>query len=197
MGRLVVILALAIAGGAFAADRNGRFAPKGAGLVLCESFVAEHAKGSDAYLLFRGWIDGFVTAANRYETETFDLLASQTPATIAAAIDNHCSKNPQDPVVEVMLSIVDQLRDQRIRAESRLVRVENGSGDHVLLYEESILAIRTVLAELGYPLDSEDSSFNGRVESALREFQVTRNLKATGLPDQETLWQLLGPLGTR
>jgi hypothetical protein len=197
MGRLAVILALAIAGGAIAADRNGRFAPKGAGLVLCERFVAEHAKGSDAYFLFRGWIDGFVTAANRYETETFDLLASQTPATIAAAIDNHCSKNPQDPVVEVMLSIVDQLRDQRIRAESRFVRIENGSGDHVLLYEESILAIRTALAELGYPLDSSDSSFDDRVESALREFQAARKLKATGLPDQETLWLLLGPLGTR
>ena len=197
MRALFLMVTIAMAASAFAADGNGRFAPKGAGLILCESFVAEHAKGSDAYLLFRGWIDGYVTAVNRYETETFDILALQTPATVAAAIDNHCSKNPQDPVLDVMLAIVDQLRVRRIRAESRLVRIENRSGDHVLLYEESIRAIRTALAELGYPLDPDDGVYDDRAESALRGFQATRGLEATGLPDQATLWELLGPLGTR
>lgn len=177
-----------------AADSKGRFAPKGAGLIRCEQFVAEHAAGSDAYLLFRGWIDGYLTAVNQYEPGNFDVTAWQTPASIATLIDNHCGKHPDDEVLAVAMTIVSSLRSDRIRSESTLVKLENNEGKHVLLYEETLRRLQSKLADSGFYDGEPSGAFNTGTETAIRTFQSSNGLEETGLPDQNTLWRLLKPL---
>ncbi|MCB1870038.1 MAG: peptidoglycan-binding protein, partial [Gammaproteobacteria bacterium] len=49
-----------------AADANGEFVVKGAGLLPCNVYTAEREKRSNIYYLIGGWLEGFLSAHNKY-----------------------------------------------------------------------------------------------------------------------------------
>jgi hypothetical protein len=61
------------AGSAQAADRNGEFAVKGAGLLTCTIYVAERERRSNVYYMIGGWLEGFISAHNKYAPEPVTL----------------------------------------------------------------------------------------------------------------------------
>src|SRR3546814_13851448 len=56
-----------------AGTQSGVGAVEDAGRALCPVFVKARAEKSEAYARYVGFIEGYLTAANRYEPNTFDL----------------------------------------------------------------------------------------------------------------------------
>ena len=53
----------------YAADVDGKFAVKGAGRKSCESFLQAKASGSNDYLLYAGWVEGFISSYNQFSSQ--------------------------------------------------------------------------------------------------------------------------------
>ena len=73
---------------ASAATGDGRFAAKGPGRAKCTDFVNAKARNLPEHLEFVSYIEGFLTAANRYEAETFDIAPWHTTGIISAIVDS-------------------------------------------------------------------------------------------------------------
>src|SRR3972149_7601313 len=56
-----------------AADAEGRFAIEGVGIQTCKQFLEARAAGSETYERFSGWLEGYLTAANRYAAGAYDI----------------------------------------------------------------------------------------------------------------------------
>jgi hypothetical protein len=188
-GILLGLLTFSIAGGAIAADSKGQFAMKGAGFLSCQVFAAEREKRSDVYYLIGGWIEGFVTAHNRYATDTFDITAFESTEMLLTVMQNHCKDHPDDRLFPVLNSMLLQLQPDRLKSESERVTVTSGERK-ALLYVETIRRIQENLKKRGLYKGAVDGKFTGPSEAALMAFQSDAGLEKTGFPDQVTLWRL-------
>lgn len=177
------------AGGAHAADRNDEFAVKGAGLLTCSMYVAERQRRSNIYYMVGGWIEGFISAHNKYAPDTYDVTSFEGLELLLAVIDNHCRANPQDRLYPVVNAIVAKLAEDRVRDRSDGVELADGERKAVL-YRETIRRIQTLLQGLGLYKDAIDGSYSDATRAAMIAFQTDIGFEPTGFPDQATLWRL-------
>ena len=80
MTHFAAIFALALVllnGSAKAADADGLFMVEGAGGSSCERYGQAVAARDAAFIAYAGWIDGYLSAFNRYEQGVFDITAWQ------------------------------------------------------------------------------------------------------------------------
>ena len=174
------------------ADKNGQFAIKGIGRQTCRQFTDARVAGSEVYAQFRGWLEGFLTAVNRYEPETYDAAPWGTTELLALIIDNHCQKNPDDRFVIAVQKLTIKLKEDRLTESSPLLVVTVG-GRTARVYEDLLQRIQVQLAELGLYDGTVDGQFGPKTEEAIAMFQVSEGLKGTGLPDPLTVWILVRP----
>jgi hypothetical protein len=122
--RTLGLLAL-LAHGPFAsaADQNGLFAIRGAGLLTCLTYVQEREAASDAYLMIGGWLDGYVTAVNELSLETFDVTPYVSTELLTVLINRHCKGNPTDILFAVTNTLLAKLFDEHLKSSSVYVDV--------------------------------------------------------------------------
>lgn len=174
---------------ALAADAQGRFAGHGPGIAQCSQLIdALQVEGPDRPL-FVGWVSGFLTAANAYKPDTYDVSPWQPMEFVANVVADQCSRNPNAAVTEVMLAVTEQLAMDRLQQSSQVLTLEHG-GNRVAIYREVLRRAQTRLSELGYYGGSVDGAYGPQTRGALESFQQNRGLQATGLPDDGTLLAL-------
>jgi hypothetical protein len=172
------------------ADSLDQFSVRGAGLIDCTTFKQELHKKSPEYLMMGGWIDGYITGINKYAPETYDATSFESTELFAEFTKNHCQKNPQDSLYAVINSIIDQRWEDRIKRKSQLVGVQLGEYG-TQLYTETITRMQKKLATKGFYKLPITGQFDSETITALAAFQKTiKGYKATGFPDQATLWAL-------
>jgi hypothetical protein len=181
--------ALLLLGSAQAADPNGEFAMKGAGFLPCQLYRQEREQQSNVYYMIGGWLEGYLSAHNRYSSNTYDIASFETLELLLGVIDNHCRGNPNDPLHAVVHSIVLQLQSDRIVAESERVEIADGELK-TRLYRETIRRMQEKLTALGLFKGEADGRFTEATRSALMAFQSDLQFETTGFPDQTTLWRL-------
>lgn len=173
-----------------AADENHQFAIKGMGLATCERFVAARNAQSREYFQFGGCIDGYLSATNRYEQRTFDVVPWQSTGLLAAWLTRFCQRSPDVPSVRAGAMMVNTLGKGRLTTRSE--RVEARVGDATVYICESILLrVQERLSERGHYEGADTGNFDKRTREALERFQREAGLKPTGPPDQPTLGKLL------
>ncbi len=182
--------------GAQGADKDGRFAIKGAGTASCERYLEERSRRSEPYYLIAGWLNGYLTAANQYSDETYDLAAWQNSKLLNALLETHCKANPKQKIHVAVRAMVERLRTERLREMSMLVEARAGK-ERIRLYQETLRRIQTKLANLGFYTGKADGRFGPGTRKALEAFQAAHNLKITGLPDQTTIYSLLVTLAKK
>ena len=181
---------LLYAAGAPAADQDNQFAMKGAGLVPCSFYVSEREKRSNIYYMIGGWIEGYLSAHNRYTDATYDILSFESLEMLLLIIDNHCKANPDDRLYPVLSAMVAKLHPNRVTQESPRLEISEGERKTVL-YRETIERMQRKLTELGLYKDTIDGRFTDATKAALIAFQSDIGFETTGFPDQSTLWRLL------
>jgi len=196
------LLAAAGAGSAGAADTEGRFAVKGAARTTCAQFIKvydEREEKPQLYLIFAGWLEGYVSALNERTDETYDLLAFETTELIARLLYANCRRNPEEKFFNVVRSMVSVLAPSRLTAFSRLIEVNgavttpSGESRDVTLhvYAEALEDAQAKLKAAGHFAGEPDGVFTEETRAALEAYQKAESITPTGLPDQITLLKLL------
>jgi Putative peptidoglycan binding domain len=185
-------LFLLTAHGAQAADDGGRFAIKGAGLMTCKQYTAARTQKLPVVYSLLGWLDGYISAQNELSPDTFDVAAWESTDLFSRILDSHCGDHPDDQIFSVVRSIVTEIRARRLMKESPLIPARNGN-DVVVLYAETLRRAQVELAKLALFDGEADGRFGDQTIRALKLFQSKNGIRATGLPDQVTLWRLFRP----
>lgn len=187
-----------LASAANAADSNGDFAVKGVGTSSCRDYLEARAAGGDAYLLYGGYIGGYVTAFNQLRSDTFDVLAWQTVDTLTRMLASFCEKRPGSRFAAVLAHLAELLEPERITRKSPGV----GAGapgpkvtPKVIMYVEALRRLQVKLAQLGLYHGQPHGSFDSGTRESLERFQRAHELPPTGVPDQVTLFVLRYPPG--
>ncbi|MEM8798990.1 MAG: peptidoglycan-binding protein [Pseudomonadota bacterium] len=176
---------------AFAADADGQIAVKGAGIASCERFLKAREERSQDYFMFGGWMEGFITAMNTYEEDTFDLVPWQRSDLLAAITASYCRKNPEKTFYQALVKVANTLGPQRLDARSELILVgENETGKGLPIYSDILMRAQNRLTDLGHDTGGADGQFGPGTKTAILAFQKEMGLKQTGLPDQPTLIKL-------
>lgn len=175
---------------ALSADAKGEFAVKGLGADTCANFLRSSAEKLPSVREFRGWLDGYLTAVNRYRGDTFDVAPWQSPALLLSLIHAHCQQRPEARLFEVVHRLQELLAEKRMVARSRIV--ELGEGERkVALYAEVLKRAQQALIDRGLLDGAADGVYGPKTRAALEAFQKQAGVPVTGLPDQPTLFELL------
>lgn len=176
----------------WAADAAGQFAVKGAGLQSCRQFVSAQASRSRDMVRFRSWLEGYLSAVNRYEPQTYDSTPWGSTGVYSAIFEGHCRNNPNERFVDAVQKLVITLKPDRLYSRSPMMTVRAG-GRSTQIYQEVLRRVQTKLAERGLYRDRADGLFGPRTEGAIATFQISEGLQGTGLPDPLTVWKLIRP----
>lgn len=175
---------------AHAADEDGRYSVRGAGLLSCETFSAERAAQSSAYQMIGGWLDGYITALNANRPETYDIASFESTEVLARILDRHCQSHPKQRLFSVVNAVTSQLHAQRISTASPRQRVVIGDYS-TELYNETVTRMQLALVEQGLMLlAAVTGQFDKPTAIALAGYQRKIEFEPTGFPDQATLWVL-------
>ena len=191
VGAAVALFALAQSP-AHAAGPDGVFAVEDAGRMPCPAFLDAKAKKGPALSRAIGFVEGYVSAANRYEPNTFDLAPRHTPQMYALILEQHCKKQPTDNLGMAAQRMVAAFQPLRLATPSKLVEV--GDGKHkAVLYEAILKRSQSALARREIYRGEATGKFDPATEAAFAAFQRSASLDPTGVPDPATLWKLLNP----
>lgn len=186
---VTIIAALCLVSAVYAADRSMKFAVDGGGGAPCKAFLESEQSNSPTSVAFAGWIDGYFSAFNQFNQDTYDVTPWQSGSLLRAMLKQYCRKNPDRLFGEAVATLGAALRRDRLDAMSELVKAENGK-EGVAIYRTVLQRAQQALNKAGYYKGKADGTFDAPTQDAFRKFQTDRKLEATGLPDQRTLYVL-------
>jgi len=189
---LIVSLALGIPLTARADDGQGRFAIKGIGAYPCKTYLEERKKGGENAYMFGGWIYGYLTASNQFQSDTFDLAPWENLDTLALYLDSYCQANPDTSFAQAMFNMTRALTDARLKTPSNPQQIGNAERQ-LVVYQEVVQRVQQKLTELAHFKGEANGIYDEATRDALNTYQSANQLEVTGLPDQPTLHKLLRP----
>ena len=175
-----------------AADAKGQFATKGVGALSCRQFADDRSRDGALKPRFRSWLDGYLTAVNRYEANTYDAAPWASGEVFATIIERHCQQNPEERYAQAVQRLVLSVKEDRLTRRSPL-RTVTASGQSTVIYDEVLRLVQVQLADRGLYAGRPDGVFGPRTQDAIATFQISEGLDGTGLPDPLTVWKLLQP----
>ena len=173
-------------------SKNGQFAVEEVGRTSCASFLAARKAKSPLYEQQIGFVQGYMTAANRYEPNTFDLSPWHNAEAFALIVEKHCQAHPTDTMVTTTQRMVVAMMPIRVADFSKLIEVGDGNNKTVL-YETILKRAQTALTRRGLYKGEANGIYDKNVKAAVAQFQKASKLEPTGVPDPATLWLLLNP----
>lgn len=155
----------------------------------CSELVAASKDDQALYAGFGAWIGGYLTAANAYEDDTFDLTPWQPIEFATAQVTAGCKSEPESSVAQAVVGYVNYLKTNRLRSSSELIRVRAGQ-KAVFLYKDVLTDIRARLTEKGATITDPEGTYGATFGQAVMAYQQRNNLGQSGLPDTPTLVHL-------
>ncbi len=187
-----ILAALVLTTAVDGADRTGQYAVKGVGQAPCADFARAMAGNPAQTAPFLQWLAGYLSAANQYETATYDVLAWQTDSVLAGALTGYCRANPKTAFAQAAAKMVDSLRASRVVQRGRFKELVIGT-ERVRLYDETVLQIKALLArDVGFTGPKTPLWDKPTVDAVMR-FQTRHGLPASGQPTSATLIALFAP----
>lgn len=167
-----------------AADSTGKFSIRGPGSQSCATYLAAVAK-PDGYARFASWLLGYVTARNRAEPGTYDLVPTETGTDFPNIVAFICKSSTQATVEQAAFSAITALGPLKQTAASPLVNVQ-ADGKSVMIHQDSLRRLQQALIAKNAYKGSADGASSARFTAALKDFQRKEGIAVTGLPDIDT-----------
>lgn len=184
---VTLFLQLTVVASANGSDENGKFAVKGIGVLTCNEFLDAKDNKQSSYLQFGGWIEGYISASNKALPSSYDVAPWHTTETIATIVYTACKKAPEANFAGVVDAIVSRLSISPLKKQSQSITLSHGK--YSLSLPEAILTqVKQRLIKLNFM--NNDAS-EEELKAALANYQKSKGLTVTSLPDQYTLWNLL------
>ena len=173
-----------------ALGQNGRYAIKGAGSQSCESYTHARQADSPQVYMYIGWFQGWLSNENRHATETFDLASWQHTATLMAALDQYCRRNPKSLFVSASEVLIKAMRPSRLQKDSRLIAAKT-EGRSLAVYSEVLRRLQLRLRDQGLLKTRISGRFDEATSEAITSYQLQEAIPINGLPDQIVLQMLV------
>lgn len=178
-----------VASVAAAVDDNDSYAVKGAGTSFCSAFVDTVDSKDRKYLVYGGWIEGYITALNQQLEQTYDLAPWQSTELLLSFMQSSCRANPDVQFHEMAKAMTAELARVKLKQGGRYVLIKGS--DNLVLHEEIVRRAKSVLGAKGlYSGDTQKVNWDEDVRAAMKLFQESAKLPASGLPDQASLFWL-------
>ena len=136
--RLILALAVMIVVAAphlYAIDSSNRYFAYGVGQRTCADYVKfrekrletleqQHQRFTKDELyeivdrIVEHWIAGFLTAHNLYVSDTYDVAGKSKMDDLKARLEKSCRANSKQFFAEAMITLVQELHPQRVKADS-------------------------------------------------------------------------------
>ena len=188
---IALVMAFGI-GAADAADEEGSFAVKGAGVETCASFLAARERNPGAHAMFLGWLEGYLSAVNELSPGVFDVAFWRERSLLAALLEANCRGEPERRFGQVVRAMTKELARRPLEEQSEMIEARIGERG-VPIYRATLKKVEEALAARGIDPGEVDGRWDDATRRALLEFQRGEaQLTPTGLPDQATLAKLLG-----
>lgn len=159
------------------------------GVRRCADLIKAQADDETLYAAYGVWIGGYLTAANAYEADTFDLTPWQPVELATAQIAIACKQQEQATIAAVTASYVQYLKDGRLTENSPLIRLR--ANDRAMFIYRAVLDdIRERLVASGATITDPEGKFGNSFGQAMLAYQRSNDLPETGLPDARTLTRL-------
>ena len=169
-----------------AGDKDGNYFVRGFGSQSCERYLADRKARTPAYLIFRTWANGYITAYSQFGASTYDAAADIDLDAVSAMTANYCASNKQDNFATAVYVVTRELHKFRIENKSPVARIKAGEGT-ILVFEETIRRIQQTLKHQGIYKGTIDGKFGKGTATAIGIYQKKKKLPETGLPDRRTL----------
>ena len=187
---MILVILLAWAGGAHAADSTGKSAVKGVGGLSCSRFVQEFEAQSPAAAQLVGWMMGYLSAYNQYADNTFDIASWEDTRILGTFLNANCKRFPDIAFAKAVQLMVQALHPNRVVEADELL-VASAGDQKTRIYKGTLMRVQQKLTELELYKGSIDGTYGDKTRFAITEFQQSRGLNVTGIPDQVTLLNLL------
>ncbi len=175
---------------AYAAEENRKFGIKGGGLQTCGKFMDAMETGSTEVALYGGWIEGFITAQNQHNEDTYDIAPWQTTNTLLELTKSLCNQaRPDTRFIDTFAGVFRILFPARLQSESAVVGISNGEARSIA-YVEVLNRVQQALRDDGYEIADNTGGVDQAPIRQLMDYQRKNGLVATGLPDQPTLFAM-------
>lgn len=185
-----LIFSFFFVGNTMSADLNGNFSVKGAGRKSCSDFLEAKDSANSDYLLYGGWVEGYISSYNQFQPKNYDITPWQSTELLLIFLAEHCKTNPEARILSVVNGLIKAFFPIRLQEESKLVKVTLGKHD-TYYYGEIIKRVKERLkAAQIYHGDTNSDSFGAEEVAAIVKFQENAGLTATGILDQNTLTRL-------
>lgn len=178
--------------GVAAATQDGRFAVEGPGQAACSRILNAKDGNAEEFARYIGFVEGYLSAANRYEPNTFDLTPWHSSQALSLILTKHCESHPGESLGVVVQQLVVAMMPLRLAAYSAVEQIDDGQ-NRTEVYEQILKRSQDALARRGLYSGPADGRFSPQMREALLQFQKTAQLDPTGIPDTATLWTLLNP----
>ncbi len=172
---------------ALAADGQGRFAVRNAGMMSCADFIKEKVPQTPKLGQYLGWIDGYLTAVNQYTPDTYDIIPWGNTLFLATLLENYCKKHPEERFYLAVSKLAASIAPQRLTEASELVEAQH-DGNKTYIYQATLQRVQDYLKKNNYFTGNSDGRWNTETQQALSAYQKDQQLAITGLPDQITLY---------
>jgi hypothetical protein len=187
---IAVIVVVATSVPASASDAEKRFAIKGAGAAPCSAFIKAFDERNDDALVFAGWLTGYVTALNQELPETFDLAPWQSMDVLMLLMRDLCGRDPEEKFYRVAGGLVRILARDRLTTLSELTEISH-EGKTASVPKGVVRQVQERLQGLGLYSGGIDGDYGPGTRQAIEAFQKQRNIPVTGIPDQQTLVEIM------
>lgn len=173
-----------------AADTQGVYAIKGAGISSCASFVQAARAKNNLYFAYGGWLEGYLTAFNRAQRDTFDLAPWQSTALLLKVTESFCQRSTELKFHQAVDLVLKELQPQRVAESSGYIRL--GSDEQpVIIQKEVVARMQTALKQKGFlPAVATLGEYDQVTVQAVKAFQRSIDHAETGMPEQGTLFEL-------
>ena len=168
------------------ADGQGNFAVKGSGSATCQSYFTARESRDPAYLAFRSWINGYLTAYNQLVQGTYDIADGTDLEQMAAQLDQFCRQNPTQNFVTAVTAMTTVYREHQAQPRTGAAPAAPAQIDRATRRR-----VQQALKDGGYYDGPVDGLIGPGTRSAVRKFQEAQGLAVNGQLDQPTLTRLL------
>lgn len=174
------------AGAASAGDKEGNYFVRGFGSQPCERYLEERKAGSPAYLFFREWANGYVTAYSQFGTDTYDAAADFDLDSISGVLETFCNGDKKANFATAVYAVTKELHKYRIVSQSPVTSIAAGKGK-IQVFEETVKRVQQTLKQQGIYKGDVDGKFGQGTSTAISAYQKRKKIPETGVPDRRTL----------
>ena len=180
---------------AFASDPDGKFSVRGIGGQPCSLWISvsegtDETQKRDGVLAFQSWLAGYLSASNRLQAESYDVLPFLDMINVLAIVLNECRAVPNELVENTMARVVGAFANARVTAESPIINVTDAGVEKP--YRQATIALaQQKLVDLGYLDGVPDGVIGPASTDALALYQSENGLPSTGEMSVDTMFKLL------